>query len=61
MYYRVLNGLSWEKNGVDRRAEVGDVVNDLPAKSIKWLLTDGLIEPVKTPAKKAPVKPGPED
>lgn len=39
--YRVLTGLDYPPN---RRAEAGDVVDDLPAGSIKWLLDDGLIE-----------------
>ena len=29
-----------------KRAESGDVVNDLPGESIKWLLEGGYIEPV---------------
>lgn len=41
MPYRVLNGLSYPP---DRRAEVGDIVDDLPPKSVKWLLTKGHIE-----------------
>ncbi|HEX8221683.1 MAG TPA: hypothetical protein VF914_21020 [Chloroflexia bacterium] len=40
------------KQGIDyrfgRRAEVGDVVDDLPAGSIPWLLADGVIEPVNS-------------
>lgn len=41
MPYRVLNGLSYPP---DRRAEVGDIVDDLPPKSVKWLLAKGHIE-----------------
>lgn len=40
--YRVLTGLNYPPN---RRAEPGDVVDDLPGKSVKWLLESGLIEP----------------
>lgn len=36
-------------HGIDyppgRRAEPGDVVDDLPAKSVRWLLAAGIIEP----------------
>lgn len=38
------------KVGMDyhgKRAEAGDVVDDLPAESIPWLLSDGLIEPAQ--------------
>jgi hypothetical protein len=49
---RVPSGPFLVKQGIDyrfgRRAEVGDVVNDLPAGSIPWLLADGVIEPVNT-------------
>lgn len=50
MPYRVLNGLSYPP---DKRAEVGDVVDDIPAKSVKWLLRKGHIEEVSG-AKPAP-------
>jgi hypothetical protein len=50
--YRVLKGLDYPPN---KRAEVGAVVEDLPATAIKWLLEDGIIEdatkPVKTETK----------
>lgn len=39
--YRVLTGLDYPPN---KRAEIGDIVEDLPAQSVKWLLADGLIE-----------------
>jgi len=56
--YRVLVGLDYPP---DRRAEPGDVVEDLPGKSIKWLSEQGLIEPADKgkPAVKAP-KPEPK-
>lgn len=59
--YRVLVGLDYPP---DRRAEAGDVVEDLPGKSIKWLTEQGLIEPVEKskPAKAPAPKPeGDED
>lgn len=56
--YRVLVGLDYPP---DRRAEAGDVVDDLPGKSIKWLTEQGLIEPADKakPASKAAPKPEP--
>jgi hypothetical protein len=42
--YRALVGLSY---GDDSRVEAGDIVSDLPAESIAWLLEQGQIEPVK--------------
>jgi hypothetical protein len=39
--YRVLTGIDYPPN---RRAEPGDIVDDLPGKSIKWLLADKVIE-----------------
>jgi hypothetical protein len=41
--YRVLRGLNYPPN---KRAEKGDIVSDLPEKSVKWLLESKLIEPV---------------
>lgn len=42
--YRVLVGLDYPPA---RRAEAGDVISDLPAKSISWLRDAGLIEQVE--------------
>lgn len=39
--YLVKAGLDYPPN---RRAEEGSIVDDLPAKSIKWLREQGLIE-----------------
>lgn len=47
--YRVLAGISYPPN---KRAEVGDVVDDLPSRSIKWLVEAGCIEQVDTPKPK---------
>jgi len=43
--YRVLTGLNYPPNGKgpERRAEPGDIVNDLPPESVGWLLEDGSI------------------
>lgn len=48
--YRVLVGLDYGK-----RAEAGDIVTDLPAKSVTWLVSQGLIE--KVDAGDTPSKP----
>lgn len=44
MAYRVLVGLSYPP---DRRAEPGDVVDDIPPQSLGWLKHQGFIEPVR--------------
>lgn len=38
--YRVLVGLNYPP---DRRAEPGDVVDDLPPKSLKWLVEQSCV------------------
>ena len=43
--YRVLKGLSYYDN--QARGEVGQIVTDLPAESIAWLLEQRAIEPVE--------------
>lgn len=40
--YKALVGLEYN----NRRVDAGDVVEDIPAKSIKWLREQGLIEQV---------------
>lgn len=40
--YRVLVGIDY----LGKRAEAGDVVNDLPRNSVAWLLRDGIVERV---------------
>lgn len=47
--YRVLQGIDYPPN---KRAEVGKVVEDLPATSVKWLLESGIIEDADKPSKK---------
>jgi hypothetical protein len=39
--YRVHRGLDYPPN---KRAEIGDVVSDIPEKSVKWLLETNVIE-----------------
>lgn len=43
--YEVLHGLNWPKDGDPRgrRAEIGEIVDDLVPSSIKWLLARGHI------------------
>ncbi len=41
--YRVLVGLSYPTG---REAGPGDVVDDLPARSVPWLLEQGMIEAI---------------
>ena len=45
--YEVLVGLNYPP---DKRAEVGDVVGDLPGKSLTWLLAEGLVRPISATA-----------
>jgi hypothetical protein len=47
--YRVLQGIDYPPN---KRAEVGDIIEDIPAQSIKWLLDSGIIEDTDKPTKK---------
>lgn len=46
MKYRVLTGLNWGSGKEERRVEPGEVVDDIPAKSLPWLLAQGLIAEV---------------
>lgn len=57
MPYRVLTGLSYPP---DKRAEIGDVVDDLPPKSVKWLLEQGHIVDDKAPAPEPTPEPTPD-
>ena len=43
MPYKVLTGLSYPPN---KRAAVGDVIDDIPPNSISWLVNSGHIEEV---------------
>jgi len=48
--YRVMVGLDYPPS---RRAEIGEVVTDLPPESVKWLLAQGVIQ-TADPAAPAP-------
>jgi hypothetical protein len=52
--YRALTGLNYPP---DKRVEAGDIVSDLPEKSIPWLLKDGFIEETDKATKKAAPAP----
>ena len=39
--YRAVVGIDYPPN---KRAEAGEIVSDLPEKSVAWLLSSGLIE-----------------
>jgi len=41
--YRAIVGVDYPPN---KRVEAGDLVSDLPEKSVKWLLAAGFIEPL---------------
>jgi hypothetical protein len=45
--YKVLVGLDY----AGKRAEVGSIVDDIPSRSVAWLLDQGLIEKADTPVK----------
>jgi hypothetical protein len=54
--YKVHAGIDYE----GKRAEPGDIVSDLPNKSIGWLVEQGIIEQVesvKPPIKSEPKSP----
>lgn len=45
--YRVVRGLDYPVKGRVKRADPGDIVTDIPEKSLPWLLKQGHIEPVE--------------
>ena len=52
--YRVLRGIDYPPS---KRAEPGDVVSDLPERSVKWLLAAGVVEEVDEPKAKGRKRP----
>ena len=48
--YKVLTGMNYPVNGVEKRVEMGDVVDDIPEVSLPWLLAGGHVEEVAAPA-----------
>jgi len=53
--YKILTGLDYGKPS--KRAEIGDVVSDLPSQSISWLLEQNCIELADSSNKKSKVEP----
>ena len=49
--YKVLVGIDYPPN---KRAEAGDIVDDLPSGSIKWLVAEGYIEAADSKTSKKP-------
>jgi hypothetical protein len=43
--YRVMRGITYPAGGGEKRAEPGDLVDDLPESAVEWLLADGAVEP----------------
>lgn len=41
--YEVVTGLDYPPN---KRAEAGEIVDDLPGKSVKWLVETGTVIPI---------------
>lgn len=55
--YKVLVGIDYPPN---KRAEPGDIVDDLPSRSIKWLREGGMIEPLDAKHRDPEPEPQPE-
>ena len=51
--YEVLAGIDYPPN---KRAEVGEIVSDLPKDSIPWLLSSGIIKEVDGVKPATPIK-----
>lgn len=49
--YRILVGVDYD----GKRAEPGDIVSDLPARSVNWLREQGIIEAVDNASADTPV------
>ena len=54
--YKVLVGINYGKP--EKRVEAGDLVDDIPVKSLPWLLEQGIVELASddAPAKKSSKK-----
>lgn len=61
MKYKVLIGLNYPTKQGEKRAEIGDIVDDLPEKSVPWLLRQGCIEECKRCNKGAVTSEGGDD
>lgn len=47
--YKILIGVNYPP---DKRAEIGDVVTDIPSSAVNWLLEQSVIEVVESSGKK---------
>lgn len=56
--YRALVGMDYPP---DRRVEAGEVVSDIPSKSVKWLLEQGYVEMADGSKKAVPAVESPAD
>lgn len=54
--YKVLTGIDY----AGKRAEPGDVISDLPNRSVSWLLEQGIVEKIEGNTPKPPSKREPE-
>lgn len=60
--YEVIVGLDYPgADGVYKRAEAGDEVDDLPASSLEWLVPQGYVKPVADAKPVEPAKPAAEE
>lgn len=46
MPHKVLVGINYTVGGVEKRAEPGDLISDLPAEAVAWMTRDGVVEAV---------------
>lgn len=47
MRYLVKNGLDYRVRGEPVRREPGDIADDIPVRSVEWLLRQGHIEKIE--------------
>lgn len=60
--FRVHTGLNYPgADGEEKRAEPGAIVDDLPARSLPWLLEQGHITPADETSPVAPVQTSASD
>lgn len=52
--YRVMQGLEYPPNRV---VKAGEIVDDIPSRSVKWLREQGIIEPADANAVSLPEEP----
>ena len=57
--YFVNVGINYRTNGVELRADPGDIVDDLPRGVAEWMLRDEIVEKVAEPPSSRKVTSGP--